>query len=75
MESEHIAILVYDVVLVICVSLLAYFMTPWALCGLIFLAVEKDSVTVERPDGTTVTVESGEIDRGDVRRAVEQASK
>lgn len=55
-------------------ALTAYFVTPWILLALLFVPgfSTTDTVTVEA-DGTTVTVESNNPTRLDIKNAVEEA--
>lgn len=47
---------IYNIILVVVIGTIAYFVTPWALLGLIFGASTKDRIVIEE-DGTKVTIE------------------
>lgn len=72
---QILAVLIYDLVLVIVMAGLAYMVTPWALLGLLFLAgySADEEVTVTTDGGTTVTVTTEELSERDIRQTVSEA--
>lgn len=68
-------LIIYNIGLIAVCGTLAFFVTPWALLGLVFLANSDTRITVKK-DGGRIDVRlssAHDIDEDKVRAAVEEA--